>query len=263
MLIDVFMVCDETDMIDFRIRMLEPYVDRFIAVECDRTFSGKPKPFNFSADSFPAANGKFQHYAIQIQRQITWETPPASYDPSHPCWFIEREQRGAIVNALQGFADTDRVLLGDVDEIPSREALEMLKAQNFSGIASFRQFFFYYHLGCLRNEIWNGTVWCPVAAIRQFGAQELRDSRGMTGFAVDKAGWHLSYFGGTSAIQRKLRNFSHQEYNVPEFTDTGNIERRSAAGSDLFDRQITSGPPPENFFPEYFKGEVRQKEWWG
>ena len=46
----------------------------------------------------------------------------------------------------------------------------------------------------------------------------------------------MSYFGDKHFIQNKIKNFSHQELNVDEYTDLEKIEKRIQNNSDLYDR---------------------------
>jgi len=53
---------------------------------------------------------------------------------------------------------------------------------------------------------------------------------------IPRGGWHLSYFGTPEFISNKIQNFSHQEFNDPEYTNTDKIIYRIENGIDLFDR---------------------------
>jgi hypothetical protein len=33
---------------------------------------------------------------------------------------------------------------------------------------------------------------------------------------VADCGWHMSFFGGSAAVQAKLRSYAHQEWNTPD-----------------------------------------------
>ena len=54
---------------------------------------------------------------------------------------------------------------------------------------------------------------------------------------LKKGGWHLSYFGDENFIKNKIENFSHQELNVEEFTNTEKIRKRIEDKTDLYDRK--------------------------
>lgn len=259
MLVDCTLYNGEHDMLEFRMKILAPLVDKFVIVEADHTFSGRPKPYHIDYVHIDPEKSHIHKVKADL-KGLDLEKKSEIYDPSADHWKIEYQQRSAIFEACKDFSDDDFVLMGDVDEIPSREALEMMKNSNFNGIATFQQFFFYYNLRTLRDEMWPGTIWCPMKALREFGAQTLRDSRGNTGFNVERGGWHLSYMGGVDAIKRKIEDFSHQEYNKPEFTDREKIAGRVSRGEDLFDRGVKSRSIPQDFFSPYFLENV-SKEW--
>lgn len=259
MLIDAFTYWKEDDMLEARLRLLSPLVDKFVIVESDRTFAGKEKPYHseFWGNRFDAWRDKMIVHRVKADIEgLDFTLKPQTYDPTDAFWKIENQQREAITGACAGFSDDDRVMVGDLDEIPSREAVTMLKEQNFSGTATFRMFFFYYDLSCLRDEVWAGTVWAPMKALKLFGAQKLRDARGQTGFNVDRGGWHMSYFFDAQAIKEKIENFAHQEFNTSEFTLVERIEQCIVNGDDLFNRPVASRQPPEDFFPKYFTDAV-------
>ena len=54
---------------------------------------------------------------------------------------------------------------------------------------------------------------------------------------IKQGGWHLSYFGSTEFIANKIKNFVHQEFNDPEFTDTEKILSRIREYRDIYDRE--------------------------
>ena len=54
--------------------MLDPYVDKFVLVECVETFSGKQKHLHFSDNK-----QRFEKYLHKIHHHITF-TPPKSFE---------------------------------------------------------------------------------------------------------------------------------------------------------------------------------------
>lgn len=259
MLIDCFTLFNEFDLLEFRLKLLWDKVDRFVIVEADRTFSGLEKPFNFELQMqrFEWAREKIVYYPLHVNTDgIDLNSKPTKYDPNHDCWKIEYQQRNAIKDACTNFADDAIVLMGDVDEIPSLDAIMLAKMQKDNLPLVCRQAFFYYNLKNLRHEIWDGTVIATLGLLRQHGAQTLRHSRGAMP-VIEGGGWHLSYLGGKEKIQEKIRSFSHQEYNIPEFTDEAHIENCVNSGDDLFKRNVKISHVGEHFFPLYFVKKAR------
>lgn len=260
MIIDAVIFNNENDMLDFRISILSPVVDRFIVVEADHTFSGKPKPYNFDAKRFKGKNILYHKVKIDAS-DLKLDKPPKVYDPSHDCWKIEYRQRDAIKDAIGTFKDEDIIIWGDADEIPSREAVKAAGKHHANLPLVYDQAFFYYNLKHWRQEAWRGSIFCTVKMLREKGGQTVRDQRNKMAWIIKPGGWHLSYFGVADKIAQKIEAFSHQELNTPEFKDKSHIAECISTGRDLFKRQTSVKAVPRNFFPPYFV-ELAPKEWW-
>ncbi len=276
MLIDAFTWFNETEMLLFRLKMLSPLVDKFILVECDHTFSGKPKPY-YSDD----LDGQFDPYRKKLVihkmkasiEGLDFSKKPTEYDETAPSWQIEHQQRDAIGEACRHFPPDALVLVSDVDEIPARDALEWALHNNAGRTApvSFGQFMFYYNLRFVRDVVitdpatpqiffWKGTILTHVQALQTQGAQALRSLRNSLGF-INHGGWHLSYFKDADGIKNKIESFSHQEFNKEEFKDSAYIAKCIETGQDLFARENQVVPVGKDFFPPYFR-EYADANWW-
>ena len=51
MIYNAFMFYDEFDLLDIRLKELSGLVDRFVLIESNRTYTGKPKPLYFCENS--------------------------------------------------------------------------------------------------------------------------------------------------------------------------------------------------------------------
>ena len=60
---------------------------------------------------------------------------------------------------------------------------------------------------------------------------------------INRAGWHLSYFGDEKFISNKLKNFAHQEFNSDTFTDTDKIKEKLKIGQSIFDEYMIEFAP--------------------
>jgi len=52
---------------------------------------------------------------------------------------------------------------------------------------------------------------------------------------IPDAGWHFSWMGGVERVRDKLAACSHQEKNLPQYSDPAYIARTISAGKPLFD----------------------------
>lgn len=269
MLVDVFPLHDELDMLEFRLRVLDPVVDRFVIVEADRTFSGNKKPFYYgdNAGRFAWAKDKIIHHPVTVNPNIVRPgvPPPAAFDPAHQCWKIEHAQRNAMLSPLKDFPGDTQILFGDVDEIPRRDAVHYLKnaVDTDSGPIVFLMHMFSYNLRFLRNLLWHGTIFTDMNTLRETGCQSMRDMKDHMATGINNCGWHLSWFGGAERIVHKLESFSHQEYNKDEYKDPLRIAHCIETGEALL--PDANGKPihvAPQAFPDYFR-ESAPIEWWG
>jgi hypothetical protein len=69
---------------------------------------------------------------------------------------------------------------------------------------------------------------------------------------IKHGGWHLSYFGTAEFIKNKIENFSHQEYNTPNFTEIGSIDNKIQSRQDIYDRNIKLLKNESSYLPPGF-----------
>jgi hypothetical protein len=209
----------EQVLLDIRLRELHDVVEHFVLVEATKTFTGQSKPI-YMGD---------HHKAVRNLRYVVVNDMPETQNP----WEREAFQRNAILRGLTDAKDDDLALMSDVDEIPRAETLPRILAHGT--LLAFEQEFFYYNFNTRARGKWLGTRMCSVGDLRRWSPQEAR--RRFTD-KVARGGWHLTWFGSDEDTATKIRSFSHQEYNKPEFTDLEQISARRQKGADLFDRPV-------------------------
>jgi beta-1,4-mannosyl-glycoprotein beta-1,4-N-acetylglucosaminyltransferase len=219
-LYDCFLFSDELELLEVRLHELAGVVDTFVLVEATTTFSGLPKPLYFAE-----AAARFDAFRDRIVHVVVDDLPVGD------AWTRERHQRNAVLRGLAHARPDDRVLLSDVDEIP--RATAVLQALGRTGILSLEQRFYYYWLNCRLSAQWPDPRLATYEDIRRLSPAALRRTPGEV---VHDAGWHFSYMGGAGRIQRKLRSFSHQEFNCWPYVDEAYIEEARERGDDLFAR---------------------------
>jgi Glycosyltransferase family 17 len=214
---DAFLFHDELDMLELRLHVLDPVVDRFVLVESTVTFSGMPKPLYFAEN-----RNRFAPWRDKITHVVVDDTP----DTGTWRWGREHFQRDQIMRGLSACRCDDVVLLSDVDEIPDPAAV----ARRLRG--GYHQEFFLYYLNCRHmNEDWIGTVCLYYFQLAAFGPEKVRQRR--AGFErVERGGWHFAYAMSAERIRAKLQAFSHSEFDTPEIAAA--IELRRENLEDIF-----------------------------
>src|SRR3990167_6361792 len=110
--IDVFTFNNEYDILDLRLNILRPFVDRFIVVQSPTTFTGKPKPIY---DLPPEVESFINNEDYTPEEIELAEKSPQTQGAAH--WKREFLQKERIKKALEGLDDDDIVFVSDVDEI--------------------------------------------------------------------------------------------------------------------------------------------------
>ena len=266
MLIDAFTFFNEKELVELRIKYLDPIVDFFVIVEANVTHQGKKKEWNFPEilkKNLKEFSNKIQYHKInidisEIKNEDSWIIHGVEGDDS---WRIENYQRNFIKKACSKFSDEDILILSDVDEIPSKEKLSFVLNCNFKKIApvAFEQHLFHLDCNFLRQESWRGSILTTLQICNKYSPQELRNARNKISHFSD-SGWSFSSFGGPKAIKEKFAAFAHKEYNKDEFTNLKHIANCQKNGSDLFKRNIKTLKIKENFFPKDLLELMKKKQ---
>jgi O-antigen biosynthesis protein len=260
MLIDTFIFFNELDVLEVRLETLAPHVDRFVLVEADTTFQGKPKPLYFAENK-----QRFAKFADKIIHVVV-EDMPIDGVPFDREYF----QRDAIRRGLEGLPPETWILLSDVDEIPRLPFHRSFEQQDRALL--FRQRLFYYAFDneCV-NLPWLGTV---LTRLDRLGRpSELRRSiveqhgvllGGGTNAGqfeiVEDGGWHFSFIGDASNAITKIESFAHDEYNSASFKDITSVQTAMRDGRDLFGRELRFAPAPLATLPDYVRAHAGEYE---
>jgi beta-1,4-mannosyl-glycoprotein beta-1,4-N-acetylglucosaminyltransferase len=255
-------------MLEFRLRMLEGFVDFHVIVEANVTHSGQPKPFALASllpERFAWAKDRIIYLPIEFDvSNLNVDYRPAGYEPDSPHFKLENGQRNALSLVARQFAGTDILMISDADEIPSRELLtrlrnEVLADKDFPFAC--QQHMFYYSLKWLTGYPWYGTVVTTFNHLQKMTPQGHRDKRASLP-RFTPGGWHLSYFKTVAEIQRKLQSFAHQEFNRPEFVNADHVTYCMTAGRDIIDSAYQFRTVGDVFFPDYFRQIAKSFPQW-
>lgn len=119
--IDAVIFSIELDILEIRIRELWDEVDIFLVLEADRTFTGVQKPLVLeeNLNRFKFAEEKLRHIVI---RNSLKENPWNNFENEV---IMRRDMTQAIRSLRPNYGDL--IIVGDVDEIPFKETIKLLK----------------------------------------------------------------------------------------------------------------------------------------
>lgn len=252
-IIDSFLLYNEVDMLEYRLRVLYDHVDIFVIVEAHRSFVGKPKPYIFLDNFYRFKDFKDKIIYIRIY-EFPYENPDTSLNEQ---WKNEHYQRDMIIQGLDQahVKYNDIIILSDVDEIPDTEFLQWIRNETNNNsqisihntIYSLRQKYHCYNINTIRELDWyHPKVFTystlktmnspPLSVVRMMGITQAIP-QGIQCYIIERGGWHLSWFTTVQGIRNKLENFSHQEYNNDFITNETRIEECIKTGKDIMERQ--------------------------
>ena len=258
MIYDCFTFFNELDVLEIRLNVLNEAVDRFVLVEATRTHHGEEKPLLFAANKsrFAPFLDKIVHIVVDDFAPVEEYIASPSSNPKKWSWAYENHQRHEIVRGLVRLKDDDVVIVSDLDEIPTVEAVRKAARLSADGKVRFlqlshRSFFLNFCNFSMPKWEWGpivlsgkafrdpqtyAKVWDGDSFVREVISipspqlvRVLKPDR-----VVRNAGWHFSFMGGMDMIMRKLASFAHTEYSGGRFADPKHVSRVIENGGDLF-----------------------------
>jgi hypothetical protein len=251
---DLFLFSGELDVLEMRLRHLEDAVYRHVLVEADITFSGQPKPFWFAEnrDRFGPWLDKIVHVGVDARELPAGiDAPSTSPVPllgfCANAWAREKTQREQCWRGTYCMEDTDIVLVGDVDELPSLPAMDQLQRQPPVSpvVLGMRDHLFTVNWMHPREE--RGTFAQTYGRLEGAKLAELRAGR-YKFRPLPESGWHFSWLGGPDAIRAKAVTTAHQEL---AYTVTQNADRIYRTGWCPWDGLQLTATEVDGTYPDY------------
>ena len=212
---------DEILLLKAHLTEMAGWVDTFVIVESEVTFTGAPKPLHFQDH-----RQEFAQWADKIRHVVVPEHPPAFRSP----WGRDFRQRDMAIAALSGLAAPgDLVLLTDVDEIFDRRALEGFDAELAGLRMSMYRFFLNYRPAPGNRPVRRTGAVCTARLLGKFGSSYTRFflARDKDGPVIDDAGWHFTSICDADRLVAKINSYAHQEHN-DGWSDLSEVDRRLA-----------------------------------
>jgi beta-1,4-mannosyl-glycoprotein beta-1,4-N-acetylglucosaminyltransferase len=203
---DCFTFYNELDLLEIRLNELDCIADYFVLVEAHKTHQNKCKDLFFASSKHEDRFKKFIHKIIHI---IVEED-----EFNNDSWHNERLQRAKIIDGLKNASDEDVIIISDLDEIPSSEAVKRAVQQNIKHCV-FEQILHYAYLntplsinGC---NISCGSVVVPKNVFIS-DPDSVRNCSKNSLYRITNGGWHFSFLGNVDHIYNKLQNYAHTEF---------------------------------------------------
>ncbi len=226
---DCFLFYNELEILTIRLHELYDHVDKFVLVEAEETFRGKPKPLYYQEN---------KHLFERFEDKIIHVIIKGHYELSSGGMF-EREffQRNQILNGLTDCSDNDIIIISDVDEILRANAIREI--QNM--IASVPEktpkwiscmqtcYSYFFNRYDFQHTPWRGSMAAPYEDIKKYSPQFFRNIRGNRPLLVKNAGWHLTSMGGFERFLDKLSAFSAIYWDTPEYNQWENLKKKIEA----------------------------------
>lgn len=228
---DLLLINTEIEMLEVRIGEMYPYVDYFIIMEADVTFTGNAKKLYIAEN--------WDIYAKYHDKMIRRTVDFSELKENPNAWAREELSRNAMMTQVLPFLEGDQapseddvLLVSDVDEIPKPAVLEALRNCEVPLRITINSDFYYYSFEWLSREEWKSpqaTLWRGKETIQPNDLRIDADD-----YYFKHGAWHCSYcFSTMEETVGKVNSFSHQELNKPEFKDPKKILQRVRFGKDL------------------------------
>jgi beta-1,4-mannosyl-glycoprotein beta-1,4-N-acetylglucosaminyltransferase len=236
---DCFQYFNEDHIVDLRLNILNQYVDYFVISESTKTHQGKDKKINFDIKKFSKFRDKIKFIVADYKEIINFKKHTGGESP------IEQHQRNSLIKGIEDASSEDLIILSDSDEIP--DLTKLIEINNNKKFIAFSQKMFMYKMNLqnIEESNWIGSKITKKKNITTM--QNLRNLKfkkypfwrfDKKNLQTIRGGWHFSFLQTPEQILKKIKSFSHGEFNIKNVNEK-NIEEKILKNQDIFGRGIT------------------------
>ena len=249
---DCFQYFDEDHILELRLNILDKYVDYFVISESTKTHQGKSKKINFDINKFKKFEHKIKFVVADYKKKIDFKNHTGGESP------VEQHQRNCLMEGIKNALPDDYIVLSDSDEIPDFTKIEDINLTKKYLAFSQKMFMYKLNLQNLNESNWIGSKITKKKYIKSM--QDLRNLKfkKYPFWRIDKydqeiinGGWHFSFLQSPHQILKKIKSFSHGEFNK-EGINEKNIEKKILRNEDIFERKNKLKKVTiDNSYPDY------------
>ena len=233
---DCFQYFDEDHIVDLRLNILNKYVDYFVICESTRTHQGQKKKINFDIKKFSKFQNKIKFIIADYDKTIDFSNHQGGESP------IEQHQRNSLIKGIKDAKDSDFIILSDSDEIPDLSKIDQIEKNKKYIAFSQKMFMYKLNLQNINESNWIGSRIAKKKNI--FSMQDLRNLKfkkypfwrfDKKNLQIINGGWHFSFLQSPAKILKKIKAFSHGEFNKENLNEK-NIQNKILRNEDIFNR---------------------------
>ncbi|XP_054154217.1 beta-1,4-mannosyl-glycoprotein 4-beta-N-acetylglucosaminyltransferase-like [Oppia nitens] len=227
--IDAFIFSIELDLLEIRLNELWPYVDLFVVLESNKTFTGKSKRLYLreNMNQFLWAKDKLRYHSYNGLVDLESGESPFKN---------ENQMRTQMTKIISKYATNgDIIISSDVDEIPSQQTIQLVKECTGFPVAMHLQLNMYlYSFEFSVDDEYETRS----AHITQYNQKTFSFSHSKSRqYILTDSGWHCSFcFRYLSDFIFKMTSYSHNDRVLDEkVLDKKEIQRKICTGDNLYD----------------------------
>lgn len=260
-IINCFPFYNEIDLLEYKLFVLNDYVDYFILVESTHTFVGNEKELVFEKiknnDIFSKYKDKIIHIIID---DFPYKKPNINYQ-NREQWKNEIYQRNALSKGFDilQLNDEDVITIQDLDEIVNPELLIKVKNNqlDIKEIYNLKTNVFFFNFktfidNCFKSKIFSYKNFKE----SNLSIHEIRQNVDYYN-SLENGGWHLTWFGDNQFCKNKIQQFSHVEHNHGNTEDIQHIKNCVLKGNTREPYNTELPPYYEPFFTKFNKDTLQ------
>jgi len=224
MVIDCFPFFKELDILEIRLNILDEYIDKFILIESEETFTGLNKILHFFENK-----KRFERFLHKIEYFKIKKIPDhLDENKGKVDWNREFNQKNHMMEGINQFDENDIIIISDCDEIPDLSKIKLdqietpkvfinknftlrLDLMTFNNIEAYKRT---ENIDKTKGQPWKwfGSTISKQKYIKNqnfWGWDKLREAR--QNLPQIEGGWHFSSCMPNKDIIDKIQSYSHAD----------------------------------------------------